>query len=108
MDSTELRARALARLDKTDKARDEAHAKYDTAVAQVPLPPNLAALEKIKYEADVAFARATRDLVIAQGITGDALEAAKDDVARADRELDKLTSAAAAPSGLSSSSLRLL
>src|SRR3954471_11512525 len=75
-------------------ARDEAHAKYNAAAAQVPLPPNLAALEKIKYDADLAFAQANYDLVLAEGTTsGPVFDSAKEALAFAREQLDKVTSA---------------
>jgi len=98
MDAAEAREERV----KAKAARDEAHAKYDAAAAQVPLPPNLAALEKIKYEADVAYAQANLDLVKAQVPRNEEDVAdAKVALVFAREQLDKLTSAAAAPAGLS-------
>jgi len=85
-------ARALERLDKAEMARDAAKAKYDAA----PLTgPEHSELKENWLRAEVAYAQANLDLVIAQGTAGEALEAAKSALAFAREQLDKVTGAAA-------------
>jgi hypothetical protein len=101
MDATEAHEERL----KAKAAREAAKAKYD---AVPPANPAHKHLEKDWLRAEAAFAQAHLNLVIAQGIPGEALEAAKAALARADRELDKFTSVAAAPAGLSKAIPRAL
>jgi len=102
MDATEAREER----QKAKAARDEAHAKYN---AVPPADPAHKEFKEDWLRAEVVFARACLAVLVAEGTTsGPVFDLAKEDLARADRELDKLTSAAAAaaaaPAGLTISS----
>jgi len=86
-------ARAITNQEKAETASKEAKAKYDAAAAQVPLPPNLAALKKIKYEADVALAQPNLDGASAQVVPrsdGDEADA-KEALAFAREQINNVT-----------------
>jgi len=87
MDAAEAREERL----KAKAARDEAKAKYDaTAIAS----PEHKEFEKDWLRAEVAFAQANFNLIIAQGTTsGVAFDAAKSALDFARDQLDKATSA---------------